>query len=150
MSAIYNFHKVSDLLACSGQPREGQLQSIADDGYRVIINLGLADGKYALKDEAASVKDLGMQYHHIPVQFDNPQLSELLEFIRLMDEHDGDKKLVHCAANYRASAFTGLYLFAKNNLDEDGVESFTGDIWQPDATWQAFIEESLEFLKENG
>ena len=149
MSAIYNFHKVSDLLACSGQPREGQLRSIADDGYRMIINLGLADGKYALADEAASVKQLGIIYHHIPVQFDNPQLSELLEFIGLMNKHEDDKKLVHCAANYRASAFTGLYLFSKNEMDEEGMESFIGDIWQPDATWQAFIEESLEFLKEN-
>jgi hypothetical protein len=53
MSAIYNFKQVSDLLACAGQPLEGQLQSIADDDYKVVINLGLSDGKYALADEAA-------------------------------------------------------------------------------------------------
>ncbi|GAC1301311.1 MAG: hypothetical protein NVSMB24_03880 [Mucilaginibacter sp.] len=52
MGAIYNFHKVSGLLACAGQPREEQLQDIANDGYKVVINLGLSDGKYALKDES--------------------------------------------------------------------------------------------------
>ncbi|HWZ04252.1 MAG TPA: sulfur transferase domain-containing protein, partial [Mucilaginibacter sp.] len=94
MSSIYNFLQVSERLACSGQPREGQLPSIAADGYGVIINLGLADGKYALTNEATSVKQLGITYHHIPVQFDNPQSNELTAFFELMDQHKSDKTLV--------------------------------------------------------
>ena len=61
-------------------------------GYQVIINLGLSDGKYALADEAGSVKNLGLTYHHIPVIFDNPQLDELNAFIGLMDEQHAIKK----------------------------------------------------------
>jgi protein tyrosine phosphatase (PTP) superfamily phosphohydrolase (DUF442 family) len=147
MSSIYNFLQVSERLACSGQPREGQLPSIAADGYGVIINLGLADGKYALTNEATSVKQLGITYHHIPVQFDNPQSNELTAFFELMDQHKSDKTLVHCAANYRASAFTGLYLFSIQQLDEDGLISFIEEIWQPDPVWQQFIEESIEYIK---
>ena len=149
MSAIYNFHPVSGLLACSGQPREGQLQEIAGDGYRVVINLGLADGKYALADEAASVAKLGLIYHHIPVIFEHPQVTELLQFISLMNTHSHQKTLVHCAANYRASAFTGIYLFEAGLLNEDEMQAFIEDVWQPDAVWQQFIEESVEFLKSD-
>ena len=147
MSAIYNFHKVSDQLACAGQPREGQLASLADDGYRVVINLGLTDGKYALKDEAASVNGLGMEYHHIPVIFDNPQVTELASFIELMKKYAEEKTFVHCAANYRASVFTGLYLFAADKLDEEAMQGFIEEVWQPDPIWQSFIEESVEGLK---
>jgi protein tyrosine phosphatase (PTP) superfamily phosphohydrolase (DUF442 family) len=147
MSAIYNLHKVSDRLACAGQPREDQLASIATEGCKVVINLGLADGKYALKDEAASVTGLGMAYHHIPVLFDRPQAGELSEFITLMDKHAGDKTFVHCAANYRASVFTGLYLFSKGKLDEEGLQNFIEEVWQPNPTWQLFVEESIAFLK---
>jgi len=147
MSSIYNFLQVSERLACSGQPREGQLPSIAADGYGVIINLGLTDGKYALTNEATSVKQLGITYHHIPVQFDNPQTNELTAFFELMDQHKSDKTLVHCAANYRASAFTGLYLFSIQQFDEDGLISFIEEIWQPDPVWQQFIEESIEYIK---
>jgi protein tyrosine phosphatase (PTP) superfamily phosphohydrolase (DUF442 family) len=129
MSAIYNFHKVSDLLACAGQPREGQLQFIAAEGYECIINLGLADGKYALVDEAASVKKQGLEYHHIPVLFDQPKLDDLSAFIALMNKRKNIKTLVHCAANYRASVFTGLYLLAVNKLDEDGLQSFIEEVW---------------------
>jgi len=69
MSSIYNFYKISDMLACSGQPGESQLASIADDGYQVVINLGLSDGKYALADEEASVKNLGLTLFGIVSMF---------------------------------------------------------------------------------
>jgi len=149
MRPIYNFHVISDLLACSGQPSEEQLPFLSDEGYGAIVNLGLADGKYALPDETGLVSRLGMAYHHIPVQFNAPQIEELSEFIGLMNHHKNDKTLVHCAANFRASVFTGLYLFSQNQLDEEGLESFIGDIWQPDAIWQSFIEEGVAFITEN-
>jgi len=147
MSAIYNFKKVSDLLACSGQPREGQLLSVADDGYAVVINLGLTDGKYALNDEATSVNSLGLKYYHIPVLFDDPKADDLAKFIDIMHQHPTDKTLVHCAANYRASAFTGLYLLASGELDETAMHAFIEEVWQPDAIWDQFIEESVELLR---
>jgi protein tyrosine phosphatase (PTP) superfamily phosphohydrolase (DUF442 family) len=146
MSSIYNFQKVNDGLACSGQPHEGQLGSIVDEGYQVVINLGLADGKYALADEASSIKALGLTYHHIPVQFDNPMPEELENFIYLMNQHNGEKVLVHCAANYRASCFTGLYLFASHQLDLDQMKDIIENVWQPDAVWQQFIDDSVEWL----
>ena len=150
MSDIYNFKQVSSLLACAGQPREGQLPSIADDGYKVVINLGLADGKYALADEAASVAMLGLIYYHLPIAFDDPQLGELDDFIRLMNKHSDQKTLVHCAANYRASAFTGLYLFSAEILNQVELQQFIEEVWQPDGIWQQFIDEAVEWLSELG
>ncbi|HEY4197744.1 MAG TPA: protein tyrosine phosphatase family protein [Mucilaginibacter sp.] len=149
MSSIYNFHQISDRLACAGQPREGQLAAIADEDYQVVINLGLLDGKYALADEALSVKNLGLTYHHIPVVFDNPQMDELTTFIGLMNDHTDEKTLVHCAANYRASVFTGLYLFATDQLDEQEMQGLIEEVWQPDGTWQQFIEESIAYIKSS-
>jgi protein tyrosine phosphatase (PTP) superfamily phosphohydrolase (DUF442 family) len=147
MNTIYNFRQVSDLLACAGQPTESQLTDIANGDYRVVINLGLSDGKYALADEAASVSNLGLTYHHIPVVFDNPQIDELTAFISLMNEHSHQKTLVHCAANYRASAFTGLYLFAADILNEDEMQEFIEEVWQPDGIWQQFIDEAVELVR---
>ena len=148
MGTVYNFHQISVQLACSGQPREGQLASLADEGFKVIFNLGLTDAKYALTDEASSVKNLGLTYYHIPVLFEEPQTGQLLEFVDLMDRHRSDKTLVHCAANYRASTFTGLYLFSKGELDEPAMHAFIEDVWQPDAVWEQFIEEGVELLRE--
>jgi protein tyrosine phosphatase (PTP) superfamily phosphohydrolase (DUF442 family) len=146
MNTIYNFREVSDRLSCAGQPRETQLALIAADGFNVIINLGLTGARYSLADEASAVKAFGLAYYHIPVLFDSPQSDDLVAFIRLMDIHLNEKILVHCAANYRASAFTGLYLFAKGKLDADGLFTFINETWQPDAIWTMFIEESIKLL----
>jgi protein tyrosine phosphatase (PTP) superfamily phosphohydrolase (DUF442 family) len=147
MRPIYNFSRVNDRLACSGQPTEEQLSDLANDSYKVIINLGLAGSKYSLPDEARSAAGLGLVYHHIPVQFDNPQLSELEEFFALMQKHTGEKVLVHCAANYRASCFTGLYLLATRQLNQDEMTDFIESTWQPDPTWQQFVEDGVEYLR---
>ncbi|MBS1525763.1 MAG: protein tyrosine phosphatase family protein [Bacteroidetes bacterium] len=146
MAAIYNFYQVNERLACAGQPREGQLASIAEEGYETIINLGLHDGKYALADEAASVKALGMTYCYIPVQFDNPRLDELDAFITEMRLQTGKKVFVHCAANYRASCFTGLYLLATDQLTVDEMNDLINNIWQPDTVWQQFIDDGVDHL----
>jgi protein tyrosine phosphatase (PTP) superfamily phosphohydrolase (DUF442 family) len=148
MRSIYNFRKISEQLSCSGQPTEEQLKQLADDKYMVIVNLGLLNTKYSLPHEDELVESLGMDYHHIPVLFDNPQISELADFINYMDGHSGKKTIVHCAANYRASVFTGLYLFAAAKLDEKEMQEFIEDVWQPDAVWQQFLEEGLEYIKE--
>jgi protein tyrosine phosphatase (PTP) superfamily phosphohydrolase (DUF442 family) len=146
MDDIKNLLYVSDRLSCAGQPDQSQLSKIAAAGFEVVINLGLSDGKYALPDEAASVTRLGLAYYHIPVLFESPQPGDLLSFIKVMRQHHAEKKLVHCAVNYRASAFTGLYLFAISQLTEDELHSFIAQIWNPNPIWQQFIEEAcLQF-----
>ena len=147
MAEIYNFYKVSGTLACSGQPTEEQLKQLAVEQYLAVINLAPHNNKFALPDETGSVKVLGMKYFHIPVVFDSPQLSELIDFIKLMNELSGKKILVHCAANYRASVFTGLHLFEAKDLNEEQTQLFIEEVWQPDAVWQQFIDDSLEYLR---
>src|SRR5207248_5989469 len=83
LSDIYNFRQVSPDLASSGQPREHQLAAIAEAGYNVVINLALHnDPRYSLPDEAASVRALGLDYVHIPVQFGAPTESDLEKSLR--------------------------------------------------------------------
>ena len=147
MGAIFNFYEVSDTLACSGQPTDDQLKQLATEQYQVVVNLGLLNTKYSLPDEAASVKAMQLDYYHIPVMFENPQIDELADFITYMNRHPGKKVLVHCAANYRASVFMGLYLFAINKMDEPAMQLFIEDVWQPDAVWQQFIDEGVEYIK---
>lgn len=149
MDEIKNFLSVSDRLACAGQPDESQLTAIAAEGFEVVINLGLADGKYALPDEAASVANLGLAYYHIPVLFDNPRLEEWQSFLAVMNQQDAKKIFVHCAANYRATAFTGLYLVATSQLTGEELSSFIAQIWQPDPVWQRFIAKAIQRIKEN-
>jgi hypothetical protein len=88
ISETRNFRALGTTLLTSGQPNEDQLADAARQGCTVVINLALHDDpRYSLRDEPATVRDLGMQYIHIPVQFANPTEENLLAFCAAMDTH---------------------------------------------------------------
>ena len=150
---IFNFLAIDDSLSTSGQPTETQLSELAKEGYEVIINLALHDDpRYSLPDETAYVESLGMEYIHIPVQFDAPLKSDLVAFFGAMESNKGKKIHVHCAetrmfaANMRVSAFLGLYfLIRERKTKEEAFESMRS-IWEPNAVWSSFIDSMMREL----
>ena len=153
---IYNYREAAPDLATSGQPREEQLAGIADAGFEVIVNLALHDDpRYSLKDEASSVKALGLEYVHIPVQFSAPTENDLVKFFATMEHHKGRRVWVHCvalragtkihydAANMRVTAFLGLYWRIREGRSEEEAFALLRELWQPDAVWTEFIASQL-------
>jgi protein tyrosine phosphatase (PTP) superfamily phosphohydrolase (DUF442 family) len=144
ISDIYNYRAAGDRLSTSGQPTEGQLASVALEGFGVVINLALHnDPRYSLQDESGLVKSLGMEYIHIPVQFDAPTESDLLAFFTAMEKHQEQKVLVHCAANMRVTAFLGLYRAIKQGLLIEEAFTLMRTVWEPNPVWSSFISSML-------
>jgi len=144
ISDIKNFVKVTDHLSSAGQPLEEQLKSIRDAGFELVINLGMLNNpEYSLRNEAGSVRALGMGYVHIPVVFENPTRQNLLDFFKAMENGQGKKIFVHCAMNMRASTFVGLYNSIRLNQPRDQAFIVMHRIWEPNAVWQTFIENML-------
>jgi len=146
---IYNYRQAAPDLATSGQPDEDELAAIAAAGYHVVINLALHDDpRYSLRDEAASVQNLGLEYIHIPVVFSAPTESDLLKFFDAMARHQHQRVWVHCAANKRVSAFVGLYRCLREGWPEHRAFALMRDVWQPDPVWSTFIASQL--VQSNG
>ena len=144
LAEIHNYRPVDDNLPTSGQPTQAQLAEIANAGFDVVINLALHDDpRYSLPDEAATVRALGLEYVHIPVQFGAPTRENLLAFFDAMDAHRGKKVWVHCAANIRVSAFLGLYRVLRQGWDDDRAFALMRGIWQPNEVWSSFIASAL-------
>lgn len=142
---VYNYRQASAELATSGQPRERQLADIAAAGFEVVINLALHDDpRYSLPDEAGTVRELGLDYIHIPVAFDSPAESDLASFFAAMDRNRGRKIWIHCAANMRVTAFLGLYRVLREGWEPDRAFELMHSVWQPDDTWSAFIAARLD------
>lgn len=140
VSDIYHFYPVSATLVTSGQPTEAQLGAVAADGYHVVINLALHDQpRYSLPDETGLVAGLGMEYIHIPVEFDDPREEDLLVFFEAMEKNKHRKMLVHCAANMRVTAFLGLYRVLRLGMEERQAFEPMRSIWEPDEVWVSFI-----------
>jgi len=139
LHSIYNWHRIDDRITTSGQPSESQLMAIAASGVERIINLAPHDNPRALPDEAASVARLGMAYVNIPVDFKNPTEADFTAFCEALDEATDVPVHVHCAANYRVSAFFYRYRRDVLDMDPDIARAELEKIWQPDPVWSAFI-----------
>lgn len=144
LSSIYQVRPIDARLWTSGQPSEAQLGLIAAAGFSTVINLALHDDpRYALPDEAAAVRALGMQYVHIPVQFAAPTEADLLKFFAALELHSDARTWVHCAANIRVSAFLGLYRVLRQGWEREAAFELMHGLWQADEIWSTFIASML-------
>ena len=146
LQGIINFRRLSDRLITGGQPTEAELALAAAAGAEVVINLGRLDPAYALPDERGTVAALGLIYEHIPVVWAEPTAADLDAFFAAMARHAGRRLFVHCAANYRASAFNMLYRVLRLGWRIEDAWPDLDAIWDPAEypQWQAFIEAALD------
>ena len=147
---IRNYVALSDELATGGQPSEEQVRRLAQAGFETVINLGLLDPRYCLEDEAGLVRSLGLEYQHIPVDFQAPTMEDLRQFFAAMQEAQGKRVFVHCAANYRVSSFVSLYGQAKLGWSSEQAAAHIRRLWEPNEVWAAFIERSQQELGVSG
>jgi protein tyrosine phosphatase (PTP) superfamily phosphohydrolase (DUF442 family) len=136
---IKNFLAVGERLGTGGQPIEVQLAEVAGAGYKVVVNLGLLDPKYCLPDEARLVASLGMEYHHIPVKFDDPQFADFERFTELMTSFGTQRVFVHCAANMRVSTFVALHHQRCLGWSSERANDHAKTFWEPNETWLRFV-----------
>ncbi len=143
-ASIHHWHRLDDRITTSGQPTEAELAEIGKLGVHRVVNLALASSPRALPDEAATVSALGMAYVHIPVDFAAPAEAEFAVFCDAMAAAEGETVHVHCAANYRVSAFFCRYRRDVLGVDSAQARAELERIWQPDAVWAAFIEKTID------
>jgi protein tyrosine phosphatase (PTP) superfamily phosphohydrolase (DUF442 family) len=85
-----------------------------------------------------------MIYVHIPVQFATPAETDLLAFFDAMDVYRERRVLVHCAANYRVTAFLGLYRVARQGWSPGEAFDLMRTVSEPNEVWTRFIAAMLE------
>jgi uncharacterized protein (TIGR01244 family) len=146
---IYNYRKVNDQLITGGKPTAEQLKSAADDGIRTVINLATFNPQHSLEDEAGLVQSLGMAYHHIPVEWEQPTETDFEAFEQVFKQLAEGKVLIHCAANFRATAFYALYALKNLGWSEAQADTFRASIWQGSdyPVWEKFIEHMKTAIK---
>ena len=137
----------SPLLTTSGQPAEADFALIAAAGYDRVIFLAFTNHPKAVGHEDHIVRELGLQFIHIPVEWESPKLSDFNTFAAVMQTQGGDRALVHCEVNFRASVFGFLYQVLYEGADVDAAMSLMHSIWVPNDTWEAFI---ARVMTDNG
>ena len=143
---IASYREYSETLSSAGQPSEEQLQDAWVDGFERVVYLAFTDQQSSVAHEDRFVKELGMEYVHIPVNWGAPTSSDFYLFAGMMQRQPGKKTLVHCQVNFRASAFSFLYRVIYEDVAVSEAKADMNSVWTPNKVWTAMI---LSVLAEN-
>jgi uncharacterized protein (TIGR01244 family) len=150
LEEIYNFKRIDERVVTGGQPTEAQLQDAAAAGIGLVINLATDNPRYSLPDEAGLVAALGMRYVAIPVAWEAPQQADFAAFEQVMQTAVSTQKiLIHCAANYRVTAFYALYARKHLGWSADAAADLMSYVWQPGEypVWDEFVQAITEEIQ---
>lgn len=134
---IINYRQISPLLSIGGQPTYEQIEALKRTKFQHVINL--IPGDY--ESEQFQLESLKISFQQIPVDWHNPTLEDFKQFTAYMNLYKDEKTLVHCQVNYRASTFNFLYQTTQLKANRDKALTTLYSVWQPNDTWQSFINE---------
>jgi len=146
MNDIYNYLFYHEKLSSSGMPTTEQMNSVAEAGVDLVINLAPHDVPNAIPNEETLVKSLSMQYINIPVNWNTPTKDGLNIFMDAMDANKERKIHVHCEANFRASGFITMYRILRLGWKPEDAFVVMHTIWDEDAypVWKMFLEDAIK------
>lgn len=140
---ISNYRQYSDHFASSGQPSATQLAIFASQGVKRVVYLAFTDNETAIEHEDRTVKELGMEYVHIPVDFMAPTLEDFQLFANVMQQAPETNTLLHCQVNFRASTFSLLYRIIFLDVPILEAKEAFDSVWVPNEVWFVFIQSVL-------
>lgn len=94
--------KITNELAIAGQLTFDELQQLAEEGYRSVVNLRSSDESGFLDGEQKKIECSGLRYINIPIQADDLNLNNVFSVIQELDQLP-KPMLVHCDNGIRSS-----------------------------------------------
>lgn len=143
VSDIQNYRQYSPTFASAGQPTEAQLSLVEEAGFERVVYIAFSSDGNAIANEDRLVRDLGMDYVHIPVIWQAPTVADFESFAAVMQRDPGRKTLLHCQVNMRASAFAFLYRVIYEAVPVAVAKADMNTVWEPNATWRDLIFDVL-------
>jgi len=150
IESSYNFVRVSDRLTTSGFVSPDALKILGAQGYEVVVNLLPDEHQYAVPGERGILESQGIEYVYIPVDFAEPTRADFERFSETLDGVREKKVHVHCAANWRVTAFYSLYEVCRGRWTSEQATEFMHRVWSPaeHAGWPEFIAEISEHAEQ--
>lgn len=144
LDQILNYRQYTPLFSSAGQPSREQLPLLKEAGYDRVIYIAFNNGRTAIPEEDQLVKDLGMDYLHIAVDFNKPTVRDFDAFADAMEREPQSKTFLHCQVNARATAFSFLYRVLYQGVDIAEAKADMNTVWQPNEVWRDFIFAVME------
>lgn len=116
---IKNFGQMDERFYRGARPKDEDYKALAAIGINTVIDLTDNSREY----EKPAVEALGMRYVNIPmVDKGYPQMEQVNEFMKLVDDPSTGKFFVHCAGGrHRTGVVGAVYRFNHHNWNIDQV-----------------------------
>ena len=101
---IRHFLQVTPEFCTGGQPRNEHFIKLKGDGVKAVLNLR-QPGEHRADEEQEAVRNAGLKYYNIPVNYRKPTEADVEEFLRLTDDPANRPMFIHCTAAIRVGAF---------------------------------------------
>ena len=138
-----NLVAITPKLVTSGQPSKAFLETLKREGFEVVVYLAPPTVPDAIAEEPLIVGRQRLVYVNIPIVFSAPTAADFEAVSRTLQAFPGRKVYVHCQANFRASSMVFLYRVIHGKERPEVAYEALQRSWVPDATWRAFIVETL-------
>jgi cytochrome b6-f complex iron-sulfur subunit len=138
-----NERKISDTITVTSQPSAEELKTLAERGFRTVVNLRTANEPGLLEDEEQLAHDAGLNYAWIPTAPAILDDASVARFIQVIDSAGGQPALVHCKGGGRAGIMALLHEAVRHGWSvaqtlEEGAK--LGIAPASDSPYRAFFE----------
>ena len=102
--------RMNEQITVGGQPTEPDMQQLAAEGFRTIVNLrrpGESDQMLSPEEEGLKARQLGMEYIHLPVASKEMRIEQVDNFSERLSAAP-QPAYVHCGKGGRAAMFAVL------------------------------------------
>lgn len=110
--------QINDELTVGGQPTEVEIQTLANDGYKSIVNFrteGEDEQTLSPDEEKSKVVAAGMEYLHVPVSMDSIDQSKVDAFRKQLKSLP-KPVFAHCKTGKRAGAMTMMHVAVETGM----------------------------------
>ncbi|WP_392533565.1 beta-lactamase hydrolase domain-containing protein [Nostoc sp. C117] len=107
--------KINHELAIAGQITLNQLEQIAEEGYKSILNLRLSDEMGLLLNEKEKTELLGLYYLNFPLKTEDINYQNMLQIFQAIVELP-KPILMHCDNSIRSATIVLLYIAIKQGM----------------------------------
>ena len=139
-----NVVAISEKLVTSGQPTPESLVTLSKHGFQAVIYLAPPSVPDAVANEPEIVRSQGLTFVNIPIQWSKPTEADFQSFVVAMNRFQGQKILVHCQANMRASAMTFLYRVIAVKENPALAYEAVLRVWTPKNQWKELMNSQLQ------
>ncbi|AFZ59575.1 hypothetical protein H6G54_13850 [Anabaena cylindrica FACHB-243] len=108
--------KINQELTICGQITPEQLQNLADDGYKSILNLRFADEQNSWNNEQEKTELLGLHYVNFPIKIENLNHESAIEVFQIISELP-KPLLIHCDNSKCSAVIVLLYISTKQGIE---------------------------------